>query len=112
MDKIRSGFKQITHSNTFTGKLGFIIIAILIYVVVVKIGIMILSWALTSSQTVLISGMRPAKEMIIFPQNPNLSGSKPVFRSVNQEDGIEFTWSISMFIDNLEYNQGKYRCVF
>ena len=33
-------------------------------------------------------------------------------RSVNAREGIEFTWSVWMYIDDLTYNSGNYRCVF
>jgi hypothetical protein len=65
-----------------------------------------------TGKTILIDGMRSAKELIVFPQNPSSSGSKPVFRSVNKNDGIEFTWSVWIFIDNLTYNSGKHKCIF
>ena len=60
----------------------------------------------------LIDGMVDAKQLIVIPQDPDTSGSITIPRSVNATEGIEFTWSVWIFIDDLTYNEGKYRCVF
>jgi hypothetical protein len=56
--------------------------------------------------------MVDAKQLIVVPQDPGSQGAVTVTRSVNASDGIEFTWSVWIFIDDLTYNSGKYRCVF
>ena len=37
---------------------------------------------------------------------------KTVERSSNQVTVIEFTWSVWVYIDDMTYNSGKYKCVF
>ena len=39
-------------------------------------------------------------------------GSKPINRSVNEEGGIEFTWSVWLFVDDLDYMKGQFKHVF
>jgi hypothetical protein len=56
--------------------------------------------------------MVDASQMIVFQQDPSNNGSKTIYRSVNATDGIEFTWSVWIFIDNLQTNSGIYKHVF
>ena len=60
----------------------------------------------------LIDGMVDAKQMIIFTQDPSSNGAVTIYRSVNATDGLEFTWSTWIFIDNLQTNAGKYKHIF
>ena len=60
----------------------------------------------------LINGMVDATQMITISQDPSTSGSVTLYRSVNASDGIEFTWSVWIFIDDLQYQSGKYRHIF
>jgi hypothetical protein len=41
-----------------------------------------------------------------------LKDSITIARSSNANEGIEFTWSVWIYIDDLTYNSGRYRCVF
>jgi hypothetical protein len=54
--------------------------------------------------------MVDARQTIIVPQDPSASNAKPINRSVNGPDGIEFTWSVWTFIDDTP--SSKYRHVF
>ena len=56
--------------------------------------------------------MVDAKTMQIIPQDPNDSNAVTVIRSDNQQNGIEFTYSVWLFIDDLVYQQGQYKHVF
>jgi hypothetical protein len=53
-----------------------------------------------------------ASQMIVFHQDPSNNNSRTIYRSVNENDGIEFTWSVWIFIDNLQTNSGIYKHVF
>ena len=50
--------------------------------------------------------------MKIIPQDPATPGAIPILRSRNQPEGIEFTWSVWMLIDDLTYRQEQYKHVF
>jgi hypothetical protein len=60
----------------------------------------------------LINGMVNAQNAIIFNQDPSFNNAVTITRSVNQNDGIEFTWSVWIFINNLQYLQGQYKHIF
>ena len=60
----------------------------------------------------LINGMVDATQMIIFPQDPSNNNAVTIYRSVNATDGIEFSWSVWIFINNLQYLEGQYKHIF
>ena len=100
-------------SNSLIAKLAFILLVLFLFVLLLRLGISILGYFYTkSSSAKLFNGMVDAKQLIVFPQDPKIDGSKTINRSVNATDGIEFTWSVWIFIDDLTYNQGKYKCIF
>lgn len=100
-------------SNTLVAKTAFLLMVVFAFVIVLNIGINLLTKIMSSNDSPkLIDGMVDAKQMIIFPQDPSNNNAVTIYRSVNADKGIEFTWSVWMFIDNLQYLRGQYRHVF
>ena len=107
------GGSDFLHSNSIVAKIAFLILVLIIFILIFRLGIVFISWLLLpTSSPHLIDGILDAKTMKIIPQDPSITGSKPIKRSNNQSDGIEFTWSVWINIDNLEYGAGKYKHVF
>ena len=106
--------KQFFESNSLIAKIAFILLVLFIYIILLRIGISILGWMFGSADgsPKLINGMVDAKQLIVIPQDPSVSGAITINRSVNATDGIEFTWSVWIFIDDLTYNSDKYKCIF
>jgi hypothetical protein len=59
-----------------------------------------------------MDGMINAKEGVVYSQDPSGNSYKPIPRSTNEADGIEFSWSAWTYISNLKYLEGQYRTVF
>jgi len=112
-NKYVNGTQEFLNSNSLVAKICFILLVFFLFVILLSLGINIISWFLSPSNSPkLINGMIDAKQLLIIPQDPTSSGAITVPRSNNAKDGIEFTWSVWIFIDDLTYNSGKYRCVF
>jgi hypothetical protein len=60
----------------------------------------------------LIDGMVDATQTVIIPTSPGVAGAKVIPRSKNERDGIEFTWSLWVFINDLGKQDNKYRHIF
>lgn len=100
-------------SNSLVAKVAFLIFIVFVFAVLLRVGISLMGYFLgPNSSPRLINGMVDAKQLMVIPQDPTAEGSKPIIRSVNASEGIEFTWSVWIYIDDLTYNSGKYRCVF
>ncbi|MAR51388.1 MAG: hypothetical protein CML42_09710 [Rhodobacteraceae bacterium] len=107
------GSKEFVSSNSMVAKVAFLLLIVLLFVYLLRIGSVLISWFLQpSGSPYLVSGMKNAKAFRRVTQNPAKKGSITVLRSKNEHDGLEFTYSTWMYIDDLDYNKGKLKHVF
>lgn len=108
------GIKEFLESNSLIGQIAFLLLVLIIFVLFLQIGISILGWLFNSinNSPKLIDGMVDAKQLIVIPQDPSFPNAITINRSVNANDGIEFTWSVWIYIDDFTYNNGKYKTIF
>ena len=100
-------------SNSLVSKFAFVLVVIFGFIVLLKFGLYLVSYFLSPSHSPhLIDGMVDAKNAIIFPQDPSGNNVLPIYRSVNERDGLEFTWSVWIYINSLQYLQGQYKHIF
>ena len=112
-NKVVYGTKEFLQSNSIIAKVSFLFLILFLFVILLRLGMLCIGWLLSSRNSPkLINGMIDAKQMIIFPQDPSLNNAATIYRSVNATDGIEFTWSVWIFIDDLQYLSGQYRHIF
>lgn len=101
------------NSDSLVAKILFLLIVIVVFVVVLRLAISLMTWSINSLKSpFLINGMVDAKQMLIIPQDPSVKDANTILRSVNQDGGIEFTWSVWILIDDLQYMAGKYKHIF
>jgi hypothetical protein len=112
-NKYLAGTREFLESNSIVAKFAFLLLVLILFVMALRLGTSILSWIFTPSPNpILINGMIDAKQMIKIPQDPNVNGAIPIMRSKNNKDGLVFTWSVWIFIDDLQYRQNEYRHIF
>lgn len=112
-NKYVSGTKEFLTSNSIVAKFAFLLLVLFLFIALMRVGASTLTWLLGPSDNPrLIKGMIDAKQMVTIPQDPNVKGSIPVLRSRDERDGIEFTWSVWMYINDLTYKEGQHRHVF
>jgi hypothetical protein len=112
-DRYINSTQEFLNSNSLVAKVAFLFLVLFLFILFLRLGISILGYFLSpSSSPKLINGMVDAKQLIVIPQDPVAEGSITIERSVNKSNGIEFTWSVWIFIDDLTYNSGRYKCVF
>ena len=105
--------QDFLNSNSIVAQIAFLLIVLFVFIILLRLGISLLGYFLSPSLSPkLIDGMVDAKQLIVIPQDPSSDGSVTISRSINENEGIEFTWSVWLFIDDLTYNSGNYRCVF
>ena len=107
------GSMNFLESNSLVAKFTFLLLIIFLFVILLRVGISVISFFLSSNNTPhLIDGMVDATQMIVFPQDPSNNNAVTIYRSVNATDGIEFSWSVWIFINNLQYLEGQYKHIF
>lgn len=108
-----SATQEFLSSNSLVAQVAFLLLVLFVFVILLRLGISLLGYFLApSGSPKLIDGMVDAKQLIVIPQDPSQEGSVTINRSANANEGIEFTWSVWIYIDDLTYNSGRYRCVF
>lgn len=111
--KFLEGTRDFLQSNSIIAKFAFLLLVLIIFVIALRLGTSILTWIFSPKQDpILINGMIDAKHMLRIPQDPSVNGSIPIIRSVNKEEGLEFTWSVWIYIDDFTYKQNEYKHVF
>lgn len=94
-----SGSRDFLESNTLIAKTAFLLLVIILFFILLRVSISLLSWLLAPSQNMtLVNGIADATQSIIISQDPSSQASMPIIRSVNESEGMEFTWSIWMFL--------------
>jgi hypothetical protein len=108
-----NGTKEFLESNSLVAKTAFLILVVIVFVLGLRLFSAIVSWFFSTNQDpYLVKGLVDAKKFQKIAQNPDESGSITLLRSDNEEGGIEFTYSVWLFIDDLAYNQGRYKHIF
>jgi hypothetical protein len=110
--------KEFFESNSIIARFSFLIMAIFVFVILLKIFIRIIAYfLLNKSGTVyLVNGMIDGNEPFIFPQDPNAnSNAKTLSKSNNAQSGVEFSWSCWLYVNSITVNPGQqtiYKHVF
>ena len=100
-------------SNSIISRFAFLLLVLFVFIIILRLGISIILYAFKPNTSPhLIDGMVDGKNLIVFPQDPNTKNAKTIYRSVNESQGIEFSWSVWILIDNLQYLEGQYKHIF
>jgi len=112
-NKYVAGTKEFLDSNSVVAKFAFLLLILLLFVLALRLGTAILSWIFSPTpDPILINGMIDAKQMVRVSQDPSINGAIPIMRSQNELDGLEFTWSVWVNIDDMTYRRGEYKHIF
>ena len=99
------GPREFLESNSLVAKLAFLLLVVFMFVILLRVGISALGYFFKPKESPhLIDGTVDAKQQLIFLQDPSNNGAVTIYRSVNATDGIEFTWSVWVFINSLNSN--------
>lgn len=90
----------------------YIILAIIAFVILLSIGGRILGYFLQPSNPYIIKGMINANNQKEFSSDPSQPNGIYIARSQNQQDGIEFSWSVWINISNLNVGSTRYQHIF
>jgi hypothetical protein len=104
---------EFSFSNTIVAKFAFLLLIIIVFMFCINLGINLITYATSpGSNPYLVKGMRGGRSSYVIPQDPNSSGSISLLRSNNQSYGAEFTWSIWLYINDLDAIDTKYQHIF
>ncbi len=108
--------QEFLESNSLVAKATFLLFVLFLYMMLFRIGMMIIMYFYgPSSVQKLVDGIIPANSSkITIGQDPKISGAQTIYRSNNEVNGIEFTWSVWLYInkDVVDSSFSKYKHIF
>jgi hypothetical protein len=100
-------------SNSIIAKFAFLILIVIIFMFLLSLGISMIGYfILPSNNPYIVKGMMDGSYPVRIPQNPNDSKSVPILKSNNQTTGMEFTWSVWVYLNDLGTSTTKYQHIF
>jgi hypothetical protein len=106
---------EFLQSNTIIAKFSVLILVIIGFVFLLYLGISLLQYlASPPSNPYVIHGMIDGGTQKNINQDPNATGSVYIERSNNQLNGIEYTWSVWLYVSKINTSQsiGTYSHIF
>jgi hypothetical protein len=108
---MKDASNEFLESNGLLAKCAFIILLFILFLFIFKIGVQVLGYLLGPSKNpYIVYGKLEGYNTVTISQDPSNKSSIPILRSNNENTGIEFTWSVWLFL-NLGTND-KVKCVF
>ena len=93
---------EFLKSNSLIAKFSFLILVLIGFMILLNLGIRIIAFFMKpNTSPKLINGTMNGANEVVISQDPKNSQAIPVLRSNNQNKGIEFTWSLWMYINDV-----------
>lgn len=101
-------------TNTTISKFVTIILVLIIFILFFNLGVFFITKQFSVNRSpYLIKGIIKSDKLTTISSNPNVKGSIPILRSINENNGIEYSWSCWVFIEDIYLNKGsEYRRIF
>lgn len=116
VEELSGATKEFVESNNLVTKFVFILGVLLLFLYGMRMLISLMGWFFMASPTPYISkGLTNPDTRYQFEVNPNISKSVPILRSKNQRNGVEFSYSVWLFINGLKSDDAstnKYSAIF
>lgn len=98
-----SASSEFLSSNSIIAKFVFLVFVLIAFMFLANLGIKLIGYFMEPSRDpYLVKGTAPGNANIVIKQDPNSSDSVPIFRSNNRAKGLELTWSVWLFIDDIK----------
>lgn len=107
------GPPEFKSSNTIIAKVVFIILVVIGFMILMNLGIKLITYfTQPANNPYVVSGLSNGSTNLVIPQDPKEKTSVLIKRSNNQSKGLEFTWSIWLYIDDLGNDAAKFQHIF
>lgn len=96
--------QSFAEANSTISKVVFIIFLLIIFGILLRVGMYLVATFFAPPKSPhVVNGMRLTNKGKVFQVNPNQNNSKPILRSINEDQGMEFTWSSWLWMESTEY---------
>ena len=102
MTKFGAMTQEFLTANTAISNFVTFMLCILLFFVIIQVGAKYIMYLFGPQYNpYLINGMINAQEQKIISANPNVSDSIPIYRSVDQTQGVEFSWNVWFIVQEV-----------
>jgi hypothetical protein len=108
------GLREFMESNSLVAKFAFILMVFIVFSVAVKLSIIGLSYVMLPTMSpYVLDGTANTEDMAMnITQDPSQKDSVFIARSMNEDGGLEYTWSAWFFVKEVPLEMGKYSRIF
>jgi hypothetical protein len=108
------GIREFMDSNSLVAKFAFILMVFIVFSVAVKLSIIGLSYLMLPSMSpFVLDGTANTEDMVMsISQDPSKPDSVFIARSMNEDGGLEYTWSSWFFINQVPLKKDRYSRIF
>jgi len=104
-NRLVSGTGEFLNSNSLVAKVCFLFLIVILFIIAIRLGSRMITWFMSPSKNpILVDGLRDGQRYKEISQNPDDRNSIPILRSVNEREGIEFTWSVWLFVKDTTWD--------
>ena len=97
---IVSGSKEFLMSNTLVAKISFLLLVLICFFILLRLFVLFLTWFFSPNPNpYIVSCRRDGSMPKSISTNPQVKKSIPILRSRNEREGLEFTWSVWVFLN-------------
>jgi len=105
MTKFGAMTQEFLTANTAISHFVTFMLCILLFIIIIQVGAKYIMYLFGPRYNpYLINGMVSAQEQMIVSSNPNVSDSIPIYRSVDQTQGVEFSWNVWFIVQEVLKN--------
>ena len=108
------GVKDFMESNSLVAKFAFILMVFIVFSVAIKLSIVALSYLMLPSMSpYVLDGTANTEDMAMnVSQDPSKPDSVFISRSMNEDGGLEYTWSAWFYINQVPLKKDRYSRIF
>jgi len=97
------GSNDFLESNSILAKFAFLILVLIAFMFLVNLGIILIKYfTQPTNNPYLVRGTMNAANELTVSQDPKNKNSKTILRSNNQTTGIEFTWCLWIYVNDVD----------
>ena len=95
---------KFAENNSGIAKIIFVVFGFVIFGLLFRLGVYILTlFYVPQRNPIVVKGMRSTLRRKKYKVNPNMKNPKPILRSINENQGMEFTWSSWVWVNSANY---------
>ena len=104
---------EFLDSNSLLAKFSFIILIVILFMGLLKVGMSLIAFYVTpSTNPFIVKGSIGGNDRVVITQDPSKDTSVLISKSNDRSRGVEFTWSVWLFLSESSDEVNKIKNIF